>query len=64
MGKAADEEHSYYLVLRVMIVSFMKGIAPSMAVEIGRRAIPGHVRPSFQDAEKRLKDRGDAAAAA
>ncbi len=64
MGKAADEEHSYYLVLRVMIVSFMKGIAPSMAVEIGRRAIPGHVRPSFQDAEKRLKDRGDAPAAA
>src|ERR1700733_14004815 len=51
MNKAAEDEHAYYQVLRVMIVAFMKGTAPSMAVEIGRRAIPGHVRPSFQDAE-------------
>jgi len=64
MGKAAEEEHSYYQVLRVMIVAFMKGTAPSMAVEIGRRAIPGHVRPTFQTAEKRMKDKGDAPAAA
>jgi chemotaxis protein MotA len=62
MNKAAEEEHAYYQVLRVMIVSFMKGTAPSMAVEIGRRAIPGHVRPTFQAAEKRMKDKGDAPA--
>jgi chemotaxis protein MotA len=64
MAKAVDEEHSYYQVLRVMIVAFMKGTAPTMAVEIGRRAIPGHVRPSFQDAEKFIKDKSDAPAAA
>jgi chemotaxis protein MotA len=58
MAKAADDEHSYYQVLRVMIVAFMKGTAPTMAVEIGRRAIPGH----FQDAEKFIKDRGEAPA--
>src|ERR1700729_2170346 len=58
MAKAVDDEHAYYQVLRVMIVAFMKGTAPSMAVEIGRRAIPGHVRPSFQDAEKFIKDKG------
>jgi chemotaxis protein MotA len=63
MAKAVDDEHSYYQVLRVMIVAFMKGTAPTMAVEIGRRAIPGHVRPSFQDAEKFIKDKGDAPAA-
>jgi chemotaxis protein MotA len=63
MAKAVDEEHSYYQVLRVMIVAFMKGTAPTMAVEIGRRAIPGHVRPSFQDAEKFIKDKSDAPAA-
>jgi chemotaxis protein MotA len=45
-----------------MIVAFMKGTAPTMAVEIGRRAIPGHVRPTFQDAEKFIKDRGEAPA--
>jgi chemotaxis protein MotA len=64
MAKAADDEHSYYQVLRVMIVAFMKGTAPTMAVEIGRRAIPGHVRPTFQDAEKFIKDKSDAPAAA
>jgi chemotaxis protein MotA len=62
MAKAADDEHSYHQVLRVMIVAFMKGTAPTMAVEIGRRAIPGHVRPTFQDAEKFIKDRGEAPA--
>jgi chemotaxis protein MotA len=64
MAKGADDEHAYYQVPRVMIAVFMKGTAPTMAVEIGRRAIPGHVRPSFQDAEKYIKDKGDAPAAA
>jgi chemotaxis protein MotA len=62
MNKAAEDEQAYYQVLRVMIVAFMKGTAPSMAVEIGRRAIPGHVRPTFQAAEKRMKEKGDAPA--
>jgi chemotaxis protein MotA len=60
MGKAAEDEHAYYNVLRVLIISFMKGNAPSTAVEIGRRAIPGHVRPDFQETEKFIKDKGDA----
>jgi chemotaxis protein MotA len=64
MGKAAAEEHAYYNVLRVLIISFMKGNAPSTAVEIGRRAIPGHVRPDFQETEKFIKEKSDAPAAA
>jgi chemotaxis protein MotA len=51
-------------VLRVMIAAFRKGTAPTMAVEIGRRAIPGHVRPAFQEAETYIKDKGGAPAAA
>jgi len=64
MTKAVDEEHAYYYVMRVIIVSFMKGAPPSVAVEYGRRAIPSHVRPSFQVAEKTIKNKGDAAPAA
>ncbi|MGA8145310.1 MAG: flagellar motor stator protein MotA [Candidatus Acidiferrales bacterium] len=64
MGKAAVEEHAYYNVLRVLIVSFMKGNAPSTAVEIGRLAIPGHLRPDFQETEKFIKDKTDAPAVA
>jgi chemotaxis protein MotA len=62
MAKNTDEEHAYYHVLRVIIVSFIKGSPPSIAVEFGRRAIPGHLRPSFQEAEKYLKG-GDGAPA-
>jgi chemotaxis protein MotA len=63
MTKSADDEHAYYHVLRVMIVSFMKGVAPSVAVEFGRRAIPGHLRPNFEEAENYMKGRTAAPAA-
>jgi chemotaxis protein MotA len=55
MSKGTDEEHSYYHVLRVVIASFMKGVPPTLAVEFARRAIPSHVRPSFQECEKYIK---------
>src|ERR1700676_1560587 len=58
MGKSSEEEHAYYQVLRVALVSFMKGTPPTVAVEYARRAIPGHVRPSFQQGESHIKNRG------
>jgi len=64
MTKTAEEEHAFLYVLRVLIVSFLKGSAPIMAVEVARRAIPGHVRPSFQELEKACRGGGAAAAAA
>jgi len=64
MGKAAEEERAYLGVLRVLVVAFLKGTAPIMAVEVGRRAIPGHLRPSFQEVEKTCRGGGAAAAAA
>jgi chemotaxis protein MotA len=62
MGKASEEEHAYLYVLRVLMVSFIKGNAPVQAVEMARRAIPMHVRPTFEEVEKSLQ--GDKAAAA
>jgi chemotaxis protein MotA len=62
MGKSSEEERAYYHVLRVVIASFMKGVPPTVAVEFARRAIPGHVRPSFQETEKYIKHGGAAAA--
>lgn len=52
MSKLAEDEHSYYHVLRVVLLAFIKGTSPMMAVEIGRRAIPEHCRPSFAEVEK------------
>jgi len=63
MSKAAEEERAYLQVLRVFIFSFLKGTAPIMAVEVARRAIPGHVRPSFQELEKACRTSASAAEA-
>lgn len=64
MTKAAEEEHAFLYVLRVFMVSFLKGTAPIMAVEVARRAIPSHVRPSFQELEQACRGGGAAAPAA
>lgn len=64
MSKTVDEEHTFYAVLRVVMLAFIKGTSPIMAVEMGRRAIPGHTRPSFAEVEKACRDKsGDAAPA-
>ncbi len=61
MGKIAEEEAAYLHVLRVVMISFLKGAAPIMAVEFARRAIPGHVRPSFKELEALCRGGGEAA---
>jgi chemotaxis protein MotA len=63
MQKTSDDEGAYLHVLRVVMISFLKGTAPIMAVEFARRAIPGHVRPAFLEVEKHCKGGGGDAAA-
>ena len=55
MAKTAEEQNGYLHVLRVLIVAFLKGSAPMIAIEMARRAIPAHVRPSFDEMEKGCK---------
>ena len=63
LSKLIEDEHAFYHVLRVVMLSFIKGMSPSLAVEIGRRAIPEHVRPSFQIVEKACRQKDGPAAA-
>jgi len=60
MTKIAEDEHAFLYVLRVLMVSFLKGSAPIMAVEAARRAVPGHVRPSFKELEAACRGGGAA----
>src|SRR5579864_8087975 len=55
MAKEADARNSYLQVLRVIILAFLKGLAPILAIEMGRRAIPEHVRPTFDEMEAGCK---------
>lgn len=60
LSKLAQEEHEYWHVLRVSMIAFAKGTSPLLATEIGRRAVPGHVRPSFAEFETYCKKGGEA----
>jgi chemotaxis protein MotA len=64
MGKVSEEEHAFLQVMRVVMIAFLKGVAPILAVEIGRRSVPGHVRPSFKEVEQACRGGGAATAAA
>lgn len=61
MAKIADEEKAYLNVLRVVIISFLKGTAPILAVEAARRAVPRHVRPTFKELEEGCRSQGSGA---
>lgn len=52
VSKTVEEEHCYYHVLRVVLIAFIKGTSPIMAVEMGRRAVPEQCRPTFAELEK------------
>lgn len=64
MAKLVDDEQAYFHVLRVVMLSFIKGMSPTIAIEMARRAVPGHLRPSFQEVEKACRQRDEAGAAA
>ena len=55
MSKTADDHNEYLHVLRVLMLSFLNGATPMIAIELGRRAVPAHVRPSFDEMEKNCK---------
>jgi chemotaxis protein MotA len=63
MSKLADDEHAFYHVIRLSITACNKGLAPTLAVEVGRRAIPQHVRPTFKELEEVCRGQNNAAAA-
>lgn len=50
--KQTNAESDYFLCLRMGLLAFMKGVPPILALEAARRAIPHHVRPTFQEMDK------------
>jgi len=64
MAKLADEHNDYLHVMRVLLLAFLKGSAPMIAIELGRRAIPARVRPTFEEMEKYCKQHSGTSAAA
>jgi chemotaxis protein MotA len=51
----ATQEEICHNVIKTSLVTFVGGAAPQIAVEAGRRAIPGEERPSFSELEEEIK---------
>ena len=64
LSKLVADEHAFYHVLRVAMLAFIKGMSPLLAIEMARRAIPEHVRPSFLEVEKSCRQKDEASAPA
>src|SRR5579862_6271999 len=60
--KQIDEEGDYFSCIRKGLLASMKGLSPQLALEAARRAIPHHVRPTFQEMDKACRKGGEAAA--
>ena len=52
----ANEEKEYMNVLKIALVAFVGGAAPQIAVEFGRRVIPGNVKPTFVEVEEAIRE--------
>src|SRR5208282_1105251 len=50
--KQIDAEGEYFACIRIGLLANMKGASPLLALEATRRAIPHHVRPTFQEMDK------------
>ncbi|MGO9014710.1 MAG: flagellar motor stator protein MotA [Dissulfurispiraceae bacterium] len=53
---AANEGRDYLNVLKVALVGFVGGAAPQIAVEFGRRVVPGNVKPTFIEVEEKIRE--------
>lgn len=49
-----DEDHQLYLIIRDVLVAFLHGNAPQVAVEIGRGNVPTAMQPNFAKLETAL----------
>jgi chemotaxis protein MotA len=62
MSKLNGSESQFYQVLRVGVITYVKGTPPIMCAEFARRAIPHGCRPTFKEMEAACKGAGAGAA--
>ncbi|MFP4127362.1 MAG: flagellar motor stator protein MotA [Alphaproteobacteria bacterium] len=50
-----DEDHHFYLIIRDVLVAFLHGNAPQVAVEIGRGSVPSVLQPTYTMLEEAIE---------
>lgn len=46
------EEQQFYFIIRDILVAHLKGMAPQVAIEMGRGQVPSHFQPTFLEMEE------------
>lgn len=49
-----EDDHRFYVLIRDVLVAYLHRHAPSICVEIGRKNVPGAIRPEFIEVEQAL----------
>jgi chemotaxis protein MotA len=49
-----EDDHRFYTLIRDVLVAYLHRHAPSVCVEIGRKNVPGAIRPEFAEVEQAL----------
>ncbi|MDQ5985489.1 MAG: Motility protein A [Syntrophus sp. SKADARSKE-3] len=57
MEHLANENMQYLNVVKVGLLAFIGGAAPKVAVEFGRRVVPGSARPTFAEIEELMRQK-------
>ena len=50
-----EEDAKFYEMIRAVLVAHLHGNAPQVSVESGRKIVPTHHMPSFNDLEQILQ---------
>ncbi len=54
MRTVVEEDAKFYEVVRAVLVTHLHGNAPQVSVESGRKMVPSHLMPSFEEMEEAL----------
>jgi len=55
-NQVLEEEHQFLQIVKTVLVSHLHNNAPQVSVEIGRRNVPSHLQPGFDEMEEALSD--------
>jgi len=55
LKSVVEEEAKFYEVIRAVLVTHLHGNAPQVSIESGRKMVPNHHMPSFQEVEEAVQ---------
>ena len=56
LAQISTEEAQMFNVIKSILICYLHGNAPQVAVELGRRNVPAHLQPTFIELEDHLSD--------